>query len=243
MSKRPSKSPSKSSGPVLPQGLDRIPLLNILSIADRQRMLQELTETRYGKHDYIFREGDPTEYFHIVKEGTVKCVKSTPEGKECTLKMLMPGDLFCCDAAAFDGASHPGSAQPMGDVSILRMKKKSYFEMLRRNPDAAMEVIKYLGNRLNEAQEKTKDLALDRADQRLASLLVDLAARSGIPDPNGIRLTVRMTREDMANMIGITTETAIRIMSRFKRDRLVSGTANRLLIRDLKGLKALASAS
>ncbi|MEQ1563922.1 MAG: Crp/Fnr family transcriptional regulator, partial [Nitrospiraceae bacterium] len=193
MSKRPSKSPSKSSGPVLPQGLDRIPLLNILSIADRQRMLQELTETRYGKHDYIFREGDPTEYFHIVKEGTVKCVKSTPEGKECTLKMLMPGDLFCCDAAAFDGASHPGSAQPMGDVSILRMKKKSYFEMLRRNPDAAMEVIKYLGNRLNEAQEKTKDLALDRADQRLASLLVDLAARSGIPDQNGIRLTVRMT--------------------------------------------------
>ena len=206
-------------------------------------MLQELTETRYGKHDYIFREGDPTEYFHIVKEGTVKCVKSTPEGKECTLKMLMPGDLFCCDAAAFDGTAHPGSAQPMGDVSILRMKKKSYFEMLRRNPDAAMEVIKYLGNRLNEAQEKTKDLALDRADQRLASLLVDLATRNGIPDPNGIRLMVRMTRQDMANMVGITTETAIRIMSRFKRDRLVSGTANRLLIRDLKGLKALASAS
>lgn len=206
-------------------------------------MLHELTETRYGKHDYIFREGDPTEYFHIVKEGTVKCVKSTPEGKECTLKMLMPGDLFCCDAAAFDGTAHPGSAQPMGDVSILRMKKKSYFEMLRRNPDAAMEVIKYLGNRLNEAQEKTKDLALDRADQRLASLLIDLAARNGIADPNGIRLTVRMTRQDMANMVGITTETAIRIMSRFKRDRLVSGTANRLLIRDLKGLKALASVS
>jgi CRP/FNR family transcriptional regulator len=206
-------------------------------------MLQELTETRYGKNDYIFREGDPTEYFHIVKEGTVKCVKSTPEGKECTLKILMPGDLFCCDAAAFDGTSHPGSAQPMGDVSILQMKKKSYLEMLRRNPDAAMEVIKYLGNRLNEAQEKTKDLALDRADQRLASLLVDLAARNGITDPNGIRLTVRMTRQDMANMVGITTETAIRIMSRLKRDQLVSGTANRLVIRNLPGLKALASAS
>ena len=206
-------------------------------------MLQELTETRYGKHDYIFREGDPTEYFHIVKEGTVKCVKSTPDGKECTLKMLMPGDLFCCDAAAFDGTAHPGSAQPMGDVSILRMKKKSYFEMLRRNPDAAMEVIKYLGNRLNEAQEKIKDLALDRADQRLASLLVDLATRNGIKDPNGIRLTIRLTRQDMANMVGITTETAIRIMSRFKRGQLVSGTANRLLIRDLPGLRALASAT
>lgn len=206
-------------------------------------MLQELTEAHYGKGDFIFREGDPTEYFHIVKAGTVKCVKSTPDGKECTLKMLMPGDLFCCDAAAFDGASHPGSAQPMGDVSILRMSKKAYFEMLRQSPDAALEVIKFLGNRLNEAQEKTKDLALDRADQRLASLLVDLATRNGIKDPNGIRLTVRLTRQDMANMVGVTTETAIRIMSWFKRDRLVSGTANRLLIRDLPGLKIIASAS
>jgi CRP-like cAMP-binding protein len=66
-------------------------------------MFQELIESHYGKNDYIFREGDPTEYFHIVKEGTVRCVTSAPEGKECTLKMLMPGCFFCCDAAVFDG--------------------------------------------------------------------------------------------------------------------------------------------
>ena len=208
---------------------------------DRQRVLHELTETRYGKGDFIFREGDPTEYFHIVTEGTVKCVKSNPDGKECTLKMLMPGDLFCCDAAAFNGTSHPGSAQPMGDVSILRMRKKAYFDMLRRSPDAALEVIKYLGNRLNEAQEKAKILAMDRADQRLAALLVDLATRSGAQDPQGIKLTMRLTRQDMANMVGTTTETAIRIMSRFKRDHLVAGTANRLVIRNIERLKALVS--
>jgi CRP/FNR family transcriptional regulator len=241
LSKRPSKSPSKRAGSIPQDGLDRIPLLNILSGADRQRVVLELTEAHYGRGDFIFREGDPTEYFHIVKEGTVKCVKSTPDGKECTLKMLMPGDLFCCDAAAFDGTSHPGTAQPMGDVSVLRMSKKAYFEMLRRSPDAALEVIKYLGNRLNEAQEKTKILATDRADQRLAALLADLAVRSGSQDPQGIKLTMRLTRQDMANMVGTTTETVIRIMSRFKRDHLVAGTANRLVIRNLEKLKALAS--
>lgn len=205
-------------------------------------MLRELTETRYGKNDFIFREGDKAEYFHIVKEGTVKCVKSSPQGKECTLKMLMPGDLFCCDAAVFDGARHPGTAKPMGDVSVLRLKKSAYYELLKRNPDAAIEVIKYLGNRLNEAQEKTKILALDRADQRLAALLVDIAGRNGIKDPQGgIKLSVRLTREDMANMVGTTTETVIRIMSRFKKSQWVSGTANRLLIRDLPQLKALVS--
>ena len=220
-----------------------IPLLNILSGQDRQHVLNELTESRYGRGDFIFREGDPTEYFHILKEGTVKCVKSTPAGKECTLKVLMPGDLFCCDAAAFDGAAHPGTAQPMGDVRILRMRKNTYFEMLRRSPDAALEVIKYLGTRLHEAQEKAKVLALDRADQRLAALLVDLASRSGLADPQGIRLGIRLTRQDMANMVGATTETVIRIMGRFKRQQLVSGTAKRLVIRDLAGLKALAAAA
>jgi CRP/FNR family transcriptional regulator, cyclic AMP receptor protein len=235
---------TSSSKPVLVSNdslLDDVPLLNILSPQDRQRILPQLSETRYGKDDLIFREGDPTEYFHIVKEGTVKCVKSTSDGKECTLKMLMPGDLFCCDAAAFDGGHHPGTAQPMGNVSILRMHRKTYFDMLRRSPDAAMEVIKYLGNRLNEAQEKAKILALDRADQRLAALLADLGMRNGVKEPQGVRLPMRLTREDMANMVGTTTETVIRIMSRFKRERLVSGTANRLVILNLERLKALAS--
>jgi len=240
--KRSSQQPTaERPSPGAPAGLNQIPLLQILSAQDRQKVLGEMTETRYSKGDFIFREGDPTEYFHIVKEGSVKCVKSSLDGKECTLKVLMPGDLFCCDASAFDGASHPGTAQPMGDVSVLRMKKEAYFKMLRANPDAAMEVIRYLGNRLNEAQEKAKVLALDRADQRLASLLVHLAERSGINDPHGIRVTVRLTRQDMANMVGVTTETAIRIMARFKKDRLVTGTAARLVIRDLSKLKLLAS--
>jgi CRP/FNR family transcriptional regulator len=104
--------------------------------------------------------------------------------------MLLPGNLFCCDAAAFDDACHPGSAQPMGDVSIVRLKKKSYFDLLRRNPDAAIEVIKYLSNRLRESQEKAKIFALGGADQRLAALLVDLAARCGVQVLHGIRLSV-----------------------------------------------------
>jgi CRP-like cAMP-binding protein len=232
LSKRPSISSSKRTGVPTDSLLDHVPLLNILSPQDRQRILRELSETRYGKDDFIFREGDPTEYFHIVKEGTVKCVKSTPDGKECTLKML---------AAAFDGGRHPGTAQPMGNVSILRMHRRAYFDMLRRSPDAAMEVIKYLGNRLNEAQEKAKILALDRADQRLAALLADLGARNGIKELHGISLPMRLTRQDMANMIGATTETVIRIMSRFKREQLVSGTANRLVILSLERLKSIAS--
>ena len=64
-------------------------------------------------------------------------------------------------------------------------------------------MINYPGNRLMEAHEKAKDLAFDRADQRLSSLLIDLIPRNGIKDPNGIRLTIRMTRQDMENYEGV----------------------------------------
>ncbi|WP_447972296.1 Crp/Fnr family transcriptional regulator [Nitrospira sp. Kam-Ns4a] len=221
--------------------LSQIPLFQALSAQDRRRIAGELIETCYRRDQFIFREGDPADYFHIVKDGAVKCVKTSPEGKEVTLKVLLPGDLFCCEAAVFDGASHPGCAQPMGDVTILRLSKKTYFDVIRRNPDAALEVIKYLGSRLNEAQEQAKVLAMDRAEQRLASLLVSLAGRAVAPDPDGLRLTVRLTRKDLADMAGITVETAIRIMSRFRRAGLVSGTAKRLVITDLAGIKRLTS--
>lgn len=226
-----------------PDHLKAIPLFNLVKRSERQRLAGEVTETRYSKGQFIFREGDPAEFFHIVKEGTVKCVKTSSDGKEVTLKVLMPGDLFCCEAAVFDGSPHPGCAQPMGEVSVLRLRKKAYFEMLKRNPEAAVEVIKYLGNRLHEAQEKTKVLALEGADQRLAGLLVGLVERSSIREGSAHRLTVRLTRQDLANMVGITTETAIRIMGRFKKARLVSGTAKHLTILDLPRLKQLASSS
>ncbi|MBI3603650.1 MAG: Crp/Fnr family transcriptional regulator [Nitrospirae bacterium] len=219
--------------------LRTIPMFNSLTAKDRRKMAGEVVETRYGKGEYIFREGDPAEAFHILKEGSVKCVKSSPDGKEVTLKVLMPGDLFCCDAAVFDGATHPGCAQPIGDVSVLRLSKKAYFDLLRRNPDAAFEVIKYLGNRLNEAQENAKVLALDRAEQRLAGLLVKLSSQAGVREADGIRLTVRLTRQDLADMAGVAVETATRIMGQFKRARLVSGMAKRLVIHNLGRLEQL----
>lgn len=223
--------------------LKLIPLFTLLSDRERRKIAGEVVESCYKKGEYIFREGDPADTFHILKSGSVKCVKTSPDGKELTMKVLMPGDLFCCDAAVLEGAVHPGCAQPMGDVRVLALSKKAYFAMLRRNPDAAMEVIQYLGKRLHEAQENAKVLALNPADQRLASLLANLAERIGVRESGGIRLTVRLTRQDLANMVGITVETAIRVMSRFKRQRLVFGMAKKLMILDLAKLKQLADPS
>jgi len=221
--------------------LRSFPLFAPLSEADFNLLLKDIQETPYQKGEYIFREGDPTEWFHVLKEGAVKCVKSFPDGRDMTLKVLTPGDLFCCEASVFEGSAHPGCAKVLDRATVLKIPKQRYLDILRRNPEMALEVIQYLGEQLREAQDNAKSLVFHRAERRLASILASLASKAGLPDPDGIRVNARLTRRDLADMAGLTVETATRIMGRFKADRLVIGKAKKLVVCNLDALKALAN--
>ena len=192
------------------------------------------------KGQFIFREGEPADWFHIVTQGNVKCVKSNSEGREVTLKVLMPGDLFCCEASAFSGDSHPGCAQSMGEGTVIKIHRKMMLDVIQRNPEAAVSIINYLSHRLRESQDNAKAFALDRAEQRVASILVNLAKRSGIQEAQGIRISVRLTHQDLADMAGLTKETTSRILSRFKKDQLIAGHGKQLFIRNLPRLQEMA---
>ncbi len=220
--------------------LHDMPMLSALKEADRKALLERTAETRYDKGQYIFKEGDPTECFHVLISGAVKCVKSSAGGKEAVVKVLLPGDLFCCEAAVFDGTPHPGCAQPMGPVTVLKIPKQTYFTLLKKNPEAALEIIKYLGRRLNEAQETAKGFALERADQRIAALLAKLAERIGKETPAGLLLDMRLSRQDLADMTGLALETTIRTISKLTRNGLLGKSGRYVVIKDLKGLKTLA---
>ena len=114
----------------------------------------------------------------------------------------MPGDLFCCEASAFSGDSHPGCAQSMSEGTVIKIHRKAMLEVIQRNPEAAVSIINYLSLRLRESQDNAKGFALDRAEQRVAALLVNLGERSGIQEDHGIRLSVRLTHQDFADMGG-----------------------------------------
>jgi CRP/FNR family transcriptional regulator len=223
--------------------LRQLPVFSFLKDRDLKSLSEGTTETRYDKGQYIFKEGDAANCFHVLTSGAVKCVKSSQGGRQAVLKVLLPGDLFCCEAAVLDGKPHPGCAQPMGPVTVLKIPRQTYFKFLKTNPAAAMEMIKYLGGRLHEAQETSKTFALERAEQRIASLLLKLAERAGRPCPEGIALTLKINRQDMADMTGLALETAIRTISKLSRKRLLAKSGRTLVIRDLKGLKAVADAS
>ena len=220
--------------------IDSLPLFACLSETDRRALAEHAVEVPIQKGQFIFREGDPADWFHIVQHGNVKCVKSTPEGREVTLKVLMPGDLFCCEASAFSGDSHPGCAQSMGDGTVIKIHRKAMLEVIQKNPEAAVSIINYLSLRLRESQDNAKAFALDRAEQRVAAILVNLAERSGVQETQGLRISVRLTHQDLADMAGLTKETTSRILSRFKKELLIAGHGKQLLILNLPHLQEMA---
>jgi len=223
-----------------PSNFESLPLFACLSEADRRELASHAIEVPIQKGQFIFREGDAADWFHIVKHGNVKCVKSSPEGREVTLKVLMPGDLFCCEASAFAGEGHPGCAQSMGEGTVVKIHRKVMLDVIQRNPEAAVNIINYLSLRLRESQDNAKAFALDRAEQRVAAILVNLTQRSGIQEANGIRIGVKLTHQDLADMAGLTKETTSRILSRFKKDHLISGAGKKLVIQDLPRLQHMA---
>jgi len=222
--------------------LRKVPLLSFLSDDQLREISPHVVMRRFEKDEFVFREGDRAEWLYFLQSGVVRCLKYGENGKEFILKALLPGDVFCCESVTFDGSSvHPGNAQAMGPVSILKVSRQAYLRQIARHPQAGMQLISYLGGRLRESQDTAKSLALDPAEKRLAALLVRLADKIGEPVEQGIRIAVAFTREDLGHMVGLAEETVVRILSRWRTQGLVSSNgAKTLVVQDLATLKTLA---
>ena len=166
----------------------------------------------------IFLEGDPADRLWVVSAGQVKIVKHTSDGQETLLEVIMPGEMF--GGAGLLLATHPASAVAMTSTTTLSMERGHYRQLIRQYPDIALRIIDLLGERLRAAM-KMRALAVERVDVRLANILLKLCDKVGEPIDGGTRINLPLSRQDLADMTGTTIETAIRVMSRLRKEGVV----------------------
>jgi CRP/FNR family transcriptional regulator len=200
-----------------------------LSEATLKEISRLFVEEKYQRDDYVLFEGDAPEWFYVVKEGKVKLVKHSDIGKDVILQVFAPGDMFG-EVSLFDRKPYAASAQAMEPSTILKLSRKDFFLLFGRHPFVATEMIMELGRRLREAHATIKSLAVERVEQRIAHILLKLADKLGIPENRGIRINLSFTRQDLADMAGTTVETAIRIMSRFTKSKIIKPVNGKILI-------------
>ena len=218
----------------------KIPMFEFLEAEELDRLYSLSTTEKYSKGDYIFLECDSPRNLYVLVKGEVKLLKQTEDGRETIVEMAYPGEIFG-EEAIFDGQPYPMTAQALDDVELLSITRTDFFTFLRDNPDLALEIITELGTRLREAQNTIRALAMERVEWRIARVLLMLSRKAGIVEADGVSIDLPLTRQDIADMAATTVETAIRVLSNFKKMGLVDTEKGKIILRDKKHLEGMVS--
>ncbi len=219
--------------------LQALPFFAGLSERDWEKVVDLFSERQYQRDDYIFLEGEAPEAMFIVKLGKVKVVRHSTDGKDVVLRVCGPGQ-FLGTVAVFDGGGYPGTAQVIEECSALVIARNDCLTLVNRYPVFALAVIANLGSRLRSSAEQIRSLAVERVEQRIARVLLKLAESAGSDAPEGRVIEMPLTRQDVADMTGTTVETAIRVMSKFRRNELIKTRRGKVVLVDVSALQEIA---
>jgi CRP/FNR family transcriptional regulator, nitrogen oxide reductase regulator len=188
-------------------------------------------ERSFAGNSAVFWEGDPSEWLYIVSSGKIKVTKLASTGKEIIIAFFNTGEMFG-EAALFEDKPYPASAQTVEETRLIGIRKADFLAYLKDHPDVTVKIIGILSGRLRDAQNRLRDLAGERVEQRLARMLLMLSEKLGT--------TLPFTRQELSDMSGTTTETAIRILSQWKERGITDSVRGKIIISDLTKLKLLA---
>ncbi|MBF0537500.1 MAG: Crp/Fnr family transcriptional regulator [Nitrospirae bacterium] len=207
--------------------------LNDIEIEEIVPYLQHVS---YKKREMVFSEGERSEWLYIVIEGKVKITKLSNDGKEIILEIIQVGELFGA-VAVFKDFPYPANAVAMEPTRALKVSRKDLLKLLDRYPTLMLSLTSIIGDRMKESYEMLKSIALECVESRIASLLLKLADKSTSVSDRGTVIDLRLTRQDIADMVGTTVETSIRTFSKFRKEGLISEHNGRIVITDRIGLQ------
>lgn len=224
----------------LKKDIKKIELFKNLAAEELKELEPYLIAETHGKKEAIFSEGDPPEWFYIVSSGKVKITKLSHEGKEIILEVISPHDIFG-GVAVIRGFPYPANAVAMENTEVIKISRKNLLRLADRFPSLMHCMALQLGDRMKSSYDSLKNIALERVEARIAALLLKLAGKVGVETKDGILIDMKLTKQDVADMVGTTVETSIRTFSKFKKQGLVADADGKFMIKDKKGLTGLSS--
>jgi len=192
----------------------------------------------YKRREVILLEGDECRGLHIIRTGRVKLIRSSPTGKEQIIKILNPGDLLGFEVF-YGGLYYTNTAVAMDDSELCYIGGSDFFRILEKEPEISRKLILALGRELHDAYERIGHLGLLSAREKLAHLLHTLAVDYGVKVDGGIKLNLKLSRLEIAELLGITQETSIRLLKSFKEQGIIEIKRKEIIIKSPGELKLL----
>ena len=174
-------------------------------------------ERCFKPRDVIFTPGDPDNQLYFLLEGTIRLYKLYGEFKEATTALLKDHGVFG-KLSLVEGQWQDAFAEAVTDVRVAGVRKSALTEAISHNPRLALELFACFSERLTQSDEVIESLLHREVSTRLATLLLKLGERFGEKNGTGTTLDVRLTHQELANMIASTREAVSKVMSEFQRD-------------------------
>jgi len=193
----------------------------------------------YKKGSNIFNQGAYPHGLFCIKEGKVKVYQNGDEGKEQIVRLAKAGDILGY-RALLSGDSYSCSAESIDDAQVCYIPKQDFLNLLSSSGPLSMQIMKLLSEDLKKAEHKITDLAQKPVRERVAEALLFLKETYGFENDNAT-INVTLSREDIANIVGTATETAIRLLSELKNDQVISFQGKKISILDHQKLVKVAN--
>lgn len=252
MSERSKPSSERRKSPVEPENiqvemcsidlrlqiLSQVPFFAGLTPKEIQDINSRFTEQGFGPGDTIIYAGDPAEHLYVVAAGKVKLLRHTLAGKDLLIDILTTGEFFGSLQALGD-AEYPDTATAQTTVCTLVIGANKFRQVLEQYPGVTLRVLEITANRLKSAHEMLRQVSAYSVEHRIAYTLLKLAEKLGEEQETGLLIQAPLTRDDMAEMTGTTTETASRVLSQFQKEGLINSGRQWIAIADLDRLKEM----
>jgi len=219
--------------------LRRTTIFRGLTGDDRQRLMTVARVRDYDKGATMFREGDPPDELYTLVTGRVKIVKTTPRGADVILEIFGPGDPVGA-VAVYESRPYPASAVTLEPTTCVLVPRQQFFALLETHPTMVRGLLVGLTHRLVELTSRLTELSGGRVEARLARFFLKLATDIGQQRPDGVFIPLVLSRQELADMIGTTIETSIRIMSRWGKDDVVRTEKDGFVVVDRSALETVA---
>jgi CRP/FNR family transcriptional regulator len=210
--------------------LKKSELFSSLKDDELQSISKYFEKVTYKNNENIFVEGDPSDKFYLLAEGSVKVLKHTMMGKDIILEIMSPGDIFG-GVAVLDKKPFPASAQAMESTTVVWISRQNLLRIMDEYPILKLEIVKYFSDKLRDAHEMLKNIATERVEKRIASLLLKLSEKIGVDDEGYRKIDFPLTRQEISEMVGTTVETCIRTMSKLQKNGIIKSSNGRISIK------------
>jgi len=210
--------------------------LKHLSKDELIRMSNCKTSKTIKKGEFLFNEGEHINGVFCIKDGVCKVSKMSENGRNQVVNLIKKGDLIGERSLISDEVSNL-NAVALNDMEVCFIPKDEIIKDLEKNPNFSMDVLKNMANSLKNADDIIVNMAQKNVKQRLAETLLHLEAKFGVNEDGCI--DIHLSREDIANIIGTATESAIRLLSEFKKKKYLVFKGKDIQLLDIDSLKNL----